>query len=105
MTSKPLRWRRPHPNLSGLLGRIQDVIQDFAPQTGSPVLLAWRTPSPVCRGRARSARFWPDRGDQSVLSTGAFAPCIAVDASVDQGLRAFSPLRTTCAALTRPGWL
>ncbi|OKA45729.1 hypothetical protein BH759_03930 [Ralstonia solanacearum] len=51
----------------------------------------------------------PASGIQSVLSTGALAPCIAVVATMPESIRTwahFSPsTSTTCMALASPGWL
>ena len=70
-----------------------------------------RTPNPACRGRARSTAFRAS-GDRSILSTGAFAPCIyrgGVGRLRRSMLRAFLALDPSappdCGALTMPGWL
>jgi hypothetical protein len=83
--------------------------QDFAPadKMACAASVAYSQPGLSRSGQISTAL--PDSGDQSVLSTGAFAPCIAVVATMPASINAcahFSPsTSTTCAALAIPGWL
>jgi hypothetical protein len=83
--------------------------QDFAPadRMACAACVAYSQPGLSRSGQISTAL--PASGDQSVLSTGAFAPCIAVVATMPASIKAcahFSPsTSTTCAALAIPGWL
>jgi len=68
--------------------------------------VAYSQPGTSLSGHSSTAL--PASGDQSVLSTGAFAPCIAVVATTPASMSAcahFSPsTRTMVSACAMPGW-
>jgi hypothetical protein len=82
--------------------------QDFAPadRMACAACVAYSQPGLSRSGQISTAL--PASGDQSVLSTGAFAPCIAVVATMPRrsGLRAFLALdQHHLRGAGHPGWL